>query len=269
MKIDIPPSLSHHEPHLRAFFEAMVFKLHVNSYKDETAEKDVPILIDLGLKELQEFKDELVVGEGGELSFDQIGPNSLIELADQANFQYLLFWFLRKRGVPDSRELFIRHFFRVDTNAGKIYAAASRSGSRYREGDEIAGTERGGRIYIRTQHAVSGASVSLPRCEIIWWSAHGEWPDGEIRHNDGDTTNDAISNLMVVTTRSTRSFPFVTQWKPRGREGSDNYGKWVYQRRHNLILIKCGYYDTPEEAAEQGLKAWKGKTRCLNENTAT
>jgi hypothetical protein len=76
-------------------------------------------------------------------------------------------------------------------------------------------------------------------------------------------TIDNINNLYIRIDLSKRNgrLPFVSQYRPRGREGSANFGKWVYQRRHAFKLIRCGYYDTAEEAATQGLKDWKEKTR--------
>lgn len=255
MNIVIPSILRGHEPNLRQFFEGMVFKLAVNAFKDQITDRDVPKLIDLMLGELQEFKDEFEPGV-------PVSSNALSETFDGANFWFLLFDFLRKTGVPDERELFIREFMDIDVVEGKVFAKKNRSGSRYREGDEITGTNRNGRCYIRTQHALSGASVSLPRDNIVWWGATGEWPTGELTHKNGNNSDDRIANLRHdVEATNDKDFPFVVQWKPVGKENHSHYGKWCYQRRHNLILIKVGYWDTKEEAAHEGIKAWKEKCR--------
>lgn len=255
MNIEIPSVLRSHEPTLREFFEGMVFKLAVNAHKDDIDARDIPGLIDLMLDELREFKDE--IRPDGTASAD-----ALQESFDGANFWYLLFQFLRKQGVPDAREQFLREFFRFDTASGKIFALKNRSGSRYREDDEITGTYRRGRCYIRTQHALTGASVSLPRDHVIWWAHHGRWPVGEIAHLNGDLGDDSISNLAEDYEGTTvREYPFVVQWKPKGKEDSQSYGKWCYQRRHNMILVKVGYYDSAEHAAKQGLIDWKAKIK--------
>lgn len=260
MRIVLPAILSKHEDHFNSFVEGMIFKLHVNAFKDDLVIKDVPKLIDGMMEELTEFRDQLALEEND--------PNTLAELVDMGNFVYLLFALMRKKGVLDERERFINDFFEVRPEEGKIYARRSRSGSRYNAGDEVEGTVRGDRVYIRTQHAMSGAYISLPRACIIWWAARGVWPTGDLRHINDDTMDDRIDNLEISETRSKAEFPFVSQWKPKGKEQSPNYGKWTYQRRFQYQLVKCGYYDTPEEAAEHGLKAWKEKTRCLNEKSA-
>lgn len=258
MNIDLPPILSAHTNTLREFFEGMVLKLAVNAYKDELLHKDVPILIGRMLDELQELKDE--VGPDG-----HINQNALSEAFDGANFFYLLYQFMRKAGVPDDKERFIEEFFDVQIDTGQIFAVRNRSGSRYRIGDEVLGTYRKGRCYIRTQSASSGSSISLPRDHIVWWKATGQWPTEELVHLDDDLSNDAIENLGVVTTSEAKPFLYVSQWKPRGKENHSSYGKYRFQRRHNLVLVTApGYYDTPEEAAREGLAAWKKKVKELS-----
>jgi hypothetical protein len=260
VRISLPAILSRHEGHFNDFVEGMIFKLHVNAFKDDLVIKDVPKLIAGMMDELTEFRDQLAL--------EQDDPNTLAELVDMGNFVYLLFALMRNRGVMDERERFIKEFFTIRPDEGKVYAAKNRSGSRYRQGEEIKGTVRGGRVYLRTQHAISGAYISMPRACIVWWAAWGVWPTGDLRYLNGDTMDDRIDNLALSETRSKAEFPFVSQWKPAGKEDTPNYGKWTYQRRFHHQLVKCGYYDTQEEAAELGLKAWKEKTRCLSEKSA-
>jgi hypothetical protein len=95
----------------------------------------------------------------------------------------------------------------------------------------------------------------------------GKWPERPLRYKSTGGTildydrRDRFDNLELTPEKPGPRYPFVTQYKPKGRENSKNYGKWRYQRRHALKLITVGYYDTEEEAAELGLKAWKEKTR--------
>lgn len=253
MRIVLPAILARHEDAFNSFVEGMIFKLHVNAFKDDLVVKDLPGLIDGMMAELTEFRDQLAL--------EKNDPNTLSELVDMGNFVYLLFWLMRKQGVLDERERFIHDFFIVNPEQGRIYAKRSRSGSRYAAGDEVEGTMRRGRVYIRTQHAMSGSYISMPRASIIWWAARGAWPTGDLRYVNGDTMDDSIDNLEEAETRSKAEFPFVSQWKPKGKENSPNFGKWTYQRRFQYQLVKCGYYDTQIEAAEQGLKDWKVRTR--------
>lgn len=253
MNINIPPALKPHAPFLKEFFEGMLFKLNVNAHKDDTAKKDIPILIDLGLKELQELRDQLAT--------KMEDPNTLAELFDMSNFNYLLFQFLRRQGVPDEREQFIKEFFRVDVNTGRVFASRTRSGSRYKEGDEIVGTKRGDRTYIRIQHAVTGSMISCARADIVWFAHYGEWPDGTLNYVDEDHSNDAIQNLVLVRKRTSDHdrYPFVFE---RSGDDGTTYG---YQRRHRGILVRVGYWGDRPTAASEGIKAWKAKVKEIND----
>lgn len=254
MKIDVPPILRPNSGLLQEFFEGMLFKLAVNAFKDETVAKDIPILIDRLIDELEEMKDEI---EG-----DNITPNALVETFDMGNFCFLLYQYMRRNGVPDEREEFLRENFVVEALTGKVIAIKNRSGSRYRKGDEVTGSYRKGRCYIRVQHALSGASVSMPRDHIVWWFGHKRWPNGELRHIDSDPGNDALNNLVEIPDNEERSFPFVVKWAPRGKENHKHYGMFRYQRRHKGVLVVAdGYWPTQEDAAREGLKQWKEKTR--------
>jgi hypothetical protein len=255
MNIEIPPALTAHTGTIQEFLEGMVFKLAVNAFKDDTVAKDIPILIDRMLEELQELRNE-ITSEG-------IDPNALSETFDGANFFYLMYRFMRRSGVPDGKERFIKEFLRVDYIVGRVFAAKTRSGSRYREGEEILGTYRKGRCYIRIQDATTGQSVSIPRDHLVWWVATGCLPEHELRHKNDLPGDDSFDNLQETETRGNRQFPFVSQWKPRGKENHPCYGKWRYQRRFNFVLISCGYWDTEEEAAREGLAAWKKRTKEL------
>ena len=71
---------------------------------------------------------------------------------------------------------------------------------------------------------------------------------------------------LVQKEEGDTEYPFVSQWKPRGKEQQTHFGKWCYQRRYNGVLVKVGYYDTPEQAAREGLVAWKERTRNIVED---
>jgi len=258
MNLAIPPSLAPMTPMLHEFFEAMLFKLAVNSHKDALGSDDVDGLLAKMAEEIQEFRDQRVQ--------DADDPNVLAELADTSNFAFLLYAFLRKRGVNTLREQFLNEYFIIDPHMGRIYCKKTRAGSPLKVGDEVKG--RGTTRYIRAQHSISGATVSLPRRDIIWWASSGNWPPYPLSYRNWpehgtDYTDrpsyDAITNLQMQV--EPPDFPFVSQYKPKGKENVANYSKWRYQRRHKMALVVVGYWDTKEEAAREGLKAWKVKTR--------
>jgi hypothetical protein len=265
MLVNTPPAIGHMVPRLTEFFELMAGKLMVNVHKDEVVAKDVPMLLDRLAEEVSEFKDEIEAAGDGE-----IDVNALEELADMGNFCFLLYKHLRDRGLKNVTERFIDEYYVIEPGTGRVYCRKSRSGSALKPGDEVKGTLRRGRVHIRAQHAISGAAISLPRAHLIWWKAKGRWPEGTLRHkldedfyfpDDHKQSIDNIYNLTEEAPKSNGRLPFVSQYRPKGREQSPNYGKWVYQRRHAFKLVRCGYYDTQEEAATLGLRDWKEKTR--------
>lgn len=93
---------------------------------------------------------------------------------------------------------------------------------------------------------------------LAWLWAHGEWPDGDIDHIDGDRANNRLSNLRIATrsqnlanTRRHRDnasgFKGVT-WVPRVQ-------KWMAQIRVGGRTKYLGYFATPEEAHAAYLEA--------------
>lgn len=260
MNINIPPALSGMGPVLSEFFEGMLFKLNVNSHKDALRSDDIDGLLAKMEDEIREFRDQRIQ--------DADDPNILSELNDVANFAFLLYAYLRSKGVRTAREEFIDGYLRVDTEHGKVYCKKTRSGSPYKVGEEIKGT--GSPVRIRTQHAVSGATISMLRRDLVWWQEYGYWPSGLVYkfpdYHMPPHTVDRLNNLFLPgedgeIVDGEKKFPFVIQYKPKGRENTQNFGRWVYQRRHALKLVRVGYWSTAEEAAHEGLKKWKAKTR--------
>lgn len=254
MNVNIPPAIAPMGPVLSEFFEGMVHKLNVNSHKDAINEDDIDILLGRLADEIQEFREQRLQ--------DARDPNMLEELHDVGNFAFLLYAYLRAKGVHDLKEQFIHEFLDVDIMAGRVHCRKTRSGSPLKVGDEVKGQWRNGRCYLRMQHSSSGAMISVPRSDLVIYAASGRWPSGPVRHVNGDVSDDRLDNLDAVSPLpQSKQYPFVSQYRPRGREKSANYGRWVYQRRHAFRLIRVGYWDTAEEAAREGVKAWKEKIR--------
>lgn len=231
----------------------MVHKLNVNSHKDAIREDDVDGLLKKMQVEVQEFIDQRLA--------DANDPNNLEELADISNFAFLLFAFLRAKGVKDMRERFIDEYFEIIPKTGRVFCAKTRSGSPLKVGDEIKGTTRNGRCYIRTQHAITGAVVSVARSDLIWYGEHGRWPVGQLTYRNRNKSDDRIHNLVEAEPAPRTEFPFVFTYAPKGREQTANYGRYGYQRRHAFELVRVGYWDTKEEAAREGLIAWKARIK--------
>jgi hypothetical protein len=201
--------------------------------------------------EVQEFKDQL------DEKMDD--PNALSELMDMSNFSYLLFHYLRNQGVADEREQFVKEFLRVDTLRGKVYSKKTRSGSRYKEGDEIIGSVKAGRVYIRVQHVTSGSMISVSRAELVWFSEYGQWPVGKLVHKDGNTINDSVANLELLDEDlHNEEYPFVFE---KTSDGQTEYG---YQRRHKGILLRVGSWPDKRSAAVNGIAAWKNRIKEMN-----
>lgn len=262
MNINLPPALAPMGPVIAEFFEAMVHKLNVNSHKNALTEDDIDGLLAKLADEVQEFRDQRIQ--------DASDPNILMELADTSNFALLLYAFLRSRGVQTMRERFIMEFFDVDPHLGVIRCKKSRPGSPYKPGQLVNGHNRNGVVYIRSQDAMSGAMVSLPRRDIVWWFMTGKWPERPLSYKDTSRERfphkslDRWENLELSPEKPAPSkYPFVFRYAPRGRENVKNFGKYGYQRRHMFKLVRVGYWDDEETAAREGLKAWKEKTRAV------
>lgn len=256
MFVNVPPTLADMAPQLQEFFDTMVHKLHVNSHKDAIRDDDIDGLLDKMEGEIAEFREQRAQNAND--------PNMLSELGDVSNFSFLLFAFLRAKGVKDAKEQFLDEYFDIDPIAGAITCRKTRSGSPLKVGEQVRGTVRNRVRYLRTQHAGTGVSVSVAFRDLFWWKHYGEWPRRPLRylHEARPKGMAAIDNLELSEGETVSlNPPFVSQYKPRGRESNQNYGKWVYQRRHAFKLIRVGYWNTAEEAAREGIKAWKAKIR--------
>ena len=258
--VPIPPSLQKYREGLRDFFAGMVRKLDINSHKNTPDLQQIPDIINLMRAEIEEFEEQI--------SLNKYDPNSLTELQDAANFAFLAFLALRMEGVRSEREELIDEFLDVRPEEGKVYCKKTRSGSQYKVGEEIRGTNRNGYVDIKVQsRQTKGRSLSIPRSHLIWWKGRGVWPTGVIDHQNRNRGDDRISNLRDLSFSENslnsgreRLLPnHVTIYKPSGRSHLAHYGKYVYQKTHLGKNVRCAYYDTPEEASVQGALDWNRK----------
>lgn len=92
--VQVPDSLRDYRWLLQDFIKLMVMKLDKNCHKQTPTVETLPAIMDLLREEIREFEEQLAINK-----FDR---NSLIELADQANFSFLAYAALRMQGVKDA-----------------------------------------------------------------------------------------------------------------------------------------------------------------------
>jgi hypothetical protein len=96
MVVNVPPSLAMYEDMLHGFFRTMIMKLDKNSHKETPTKESIPSIMDLLRCEITEFEEQMII--------DKFDENSLIELADQANFAFLAYAALRMQGVQHEQD---------------------------------------------------------------------------------------------------------------------------------------------------------------------
>ena len=85
---------------------------------------------------------------------------------------------------------------------------------------------------------------------IAWLLTHGSWPSQMIDHIDGNTSNNALSNLRDVDNKTNQ----CNRHKARADSKSGLMGaspfrnKWKAQIKRNGIIKYLGLYDTALEA---------------------
>lgn len=89
VQVQVPVAIEPMAVRLAEFFNAMLKKLDKNSYKQTPSHDDIPHIVDLMQKEVDEFM----------VQFDEdvMSDNSLKELADISNFSFLLYMALVSR----------------------------------------------------------------------------------------------------------------------------------------------------------------------------
>ena len=85
---------------------------------------------------------------------------------------------------------------------------------------------------------------------LAWLLTHGSWPSQMIDHIDGNTSNNALSNLRDVDNKTNP----CNRYKARADSKSGLMGaspfrnKWKAQIKRNGIIKYLGLYDTALEA---------------------
>lgn len=81
--------------------------------------------------------------------------------------------------------------------------------------------------------------------------AHGEWPDGDIDHINGDRKDNSLSNLRAVSRAENMRNKALSHDCKGGHFGvrfEPKLQKWRAKIGHNYRHIHLGVYDTEEEA---------------------
>lgn len=91
---------------------------------------------------------------------------------------------------------------------------------------------------------------------LVWFLVHGEWPQGEIDHINGDKLDDRLSNLRVVDRfGNAQNMPSSAQANNhscglRGVTWNKQHRRWQSKLMANKVVYHVGYFRTPEEAHE-------------------
>jgi hypothetical protein len=91
IEVVVPDSISDYSDFLADFFDTMIYKLAKNSHKKTPTKESLSAVMDMLVDEIIEFEEQIVD--------DKFNENSLVELADQANFSFLAYIALRQQGV--------------------------------------------------------------------------------------------------------------------------------------------------------------------------
>jgi hypothetical protein len=95
---------------------------------------------------------------------------------------------------------------------------------------------------------------------IAWLLTHGSWPSQMIDHIDGNTSNNALSNLRDVDNKTNQCNRHLARIDSKsGLMGASPFrNKWRAQITRNGIIKYIGLYDTAIEAHEAYKKQKNG-----------
>lgn len=101
---------------------------------------------------------------------------------------------------------------------------------------------------------VSGKKFHVSMHKLKWFYHHGSWPQGEIDHIDGNSLNNRVDNLRVVTRSENMMNTSLYKRNSSGVKGvsyDKSRGKWKAQIQKDCGDVRMAKrFDTIEEAKE-------------------
>jgi len=162
----------------------------------------------------------------------------------------------RVKNDPRITQAFVRDVLDYDPDTGEFRWRLRTPNEHYsehvcralnaRDAGKVAGSSCG-QNYLKVQ--LLGAKYMLHRVAFLW--QHGEWPDGEVDHIDGNPQNNAMCNLRVVTKAHNRRNAARRRDNDSGVTGVwrvPKSGKWLAYIRYEGRLRNLGRYVAIEEA---------------------
>lgn len=87
---------------------------------------------------------------------------------------------------------------------------------------------------------------------LVWFYVHGQWPEMDIDHIDGNKHNNAIANLRLATSAQNVANSNVRKDSRSGLKGVQRArgctSRWVARITENGVRREIGRYDSPEDA---------------------
>lgn len=96
--------------------------------------------------------------------------------------------------------------------------------------------------------------VNYRRCrahQLAWLLTHGEWPDRDIDHINGDRADNRLANLRLATRTENNANARVHSQSRSGLKGVSyhrTHRKWFARIKKHGRSIFLGYFDSPDAA---------------------
>ena len=110
-----------------------------------------------------------------------------------------------------------------------------------------------GSVSVHGYRVIRIGRKSVRACRLAWFMSHGEWPNGEIDHINGNRLDDRIENLRVVDRAGNSQNKRSAQANNKssgflGVTWNKQHMRWQSKIMANKKMHHVGYFDTPEEA---------------------